>query len=714
MNYSSALFEGDTTQPMPQAQHAKVRARCASAACSPGQPPAGDRLRLGRAGRVRRHRVRRPRDRRHAVGPSSWPSRRSAWPREGPGATAPTCACRTTATSPTEPFDAIASIEMFEAVGREYWAQLLRHAAQPAQARRPRLHPDHHHPRRPVRTLRALAPTSSSSTSSPAACCPARGLPRRGAARPAWRWSTNWPSARLRRDPAPLARGLPGARRAGAALGFDTRFMRIWEFYLAYCEAAFATGNTNVMQFTLRRRPDAAPCTPAGCCGHRALAPAAGPGQRRAAGRGGGGAAPGAPAGLRVGCASWACCVYEAGCGRPTHGRERLGRRAAGAGDRPTRARWQGQAIAERSLAEMRRQGPIDAGPGGALAGHDAQLFPDVRQGDRLTAVNRPGVGWPFSPTASRAANVDEPAFARRFFGIWLARRPPSRPCAARCWAFGKHREHADGQPRRLARWLGAGPAPMAGWACRWPSSRCRCTWCCPTTTPANSACRWPRWARCCWARACSTRWPTRSSALGRPRLGWPTRRAVCWWPPCWRGLLLAVGLSRAVLPAGRQRRRPAGLVRRPAGADLPQLQRAQRAAPGLGRAPGRRRDQRAGIVAWREGLALVGVLVASVLPSLAGLSVTSRGVRVTLVLGRGLAGAIAPAARGGAAGRQRPTACFSRCRPRPSCACWPSTWSTAWPLRCRPRWCCSSSATGCRRRPSSRCSWPATSPPGP
>ena len=36
-------------------------------------------------------------------------------------------------------------------------------------------------------------------------------------------------------------------------LGFDTRFMRTWEFYLAYCEAAFTSGNTNVMQFTLRR-----------------------------------------------------------------------------------------------------------------------------------------------------------------------------------------------------------------------------------------------------------------------------------------------------------------------------------------------------------------------------------------------------------------------------------------------------------------------------
>jgi cyclopropane-fatty-acyl-phospholipid synthase len=36
-------------------------------------------------------------------------------------------------------------------------------------------------------------------------------------------------------------------------LGFDTRFLRIWEFYLAYCEAAFDTGNTDVVQFTMRR-----------------------------------------------------------------------------------------------------------------------------------------------------------------------------------------------------------------------------------------------------------------------------------------------------------------------------------------------------------------------------------------------------------------------------------------------------------------------------
>jgi cyclopropane-fatty-acyl-phospholipid synthase len=34
-------------------------------------------------------------------------------------------------------------------------------------------------------------------------------------------------------------------------LGFDERFVRIWQFYLAYCEAAFMEANTDVVQYTL-------------------------------------------------------------------------------------------------------------------------------------------------------------------------------------------------------------------------------------------------------------------------------------------------------------------------------------------------------------------------------------------------------------------------------------------------------------------------------
>jgi cyclopropane-fatty-acyl-phospholipid synthase len=43
---------------------------------------------------------------------------------------------------------------------------------------------------------------------------------------------------------------LPAVR----ALGFDERFIRLWNFYLAYCEAAFAERNTDVVQYTLVRQ----------------------------------------------------------------------------------------------------------------------------------------------------------------------------------------------------------------------------------------------------------------------------------------------------------------------------------------------------------------------------------------------------------------------------------------------------------------------------
>jgi cyclopropane-fatty-acyl-phospholipid synthase len=50
-----------------------------------------------------------------------------------------------------------------------------------------------------------------------------------------WRAAFLWNDAHVRRQ------------------GFDTRFMRIWEFYLAYCEAAFDAHSTDVIQFTLRK-----------------------------------------------------------------------------------------------------------------------------------------------------------------------------------------------------------------------------------------------------------------------------------------------------------------------------------------------------------------------------------------------------------------------------------------------------------------------------
>ena len=60
--------------------------------------------------------------------------------------------------------------------------------------------------------------------------------------------------AALRRDPA-RAGGRPSssAGRRIAELGFDETFRRMWEFYLAYCEAGFATGYLDVAQIRLQR-----------------------------------------------------------------------------------------------------------------------------------------------------------------------------------------------------------------------------------------------------------------------------------------------------------------------------------------------------------------------------------------------------------------------------------------------------------------------------
>jgi cyclopropane-fatty-acyl-phospholipid synthase len=38
------------------------------------------------------------------------------------------------------------------------------------------------------------------------------------------------------------------------AQGFDDAFIRCWRFYLAYCIAGFASGSTDVAQYTLVAR----------------------------------------------------------------------------------------------------------------------------------------------------------------------------------------------------------------------------------------------------------------------------------------------------------------------------------------------------------------------------------------------------------------------------------------------------------------------------
>ena len=50
-----------------------------------------------------------------------------------------------------------------------------------------------------------------------------------------------------------LARALPRTNRRRAALGYDERFVRTWDFYLASCEALFRVGLLRDAQLELAR-----------------------------------------------------------------------------------------------------------------------------------------------------------------------------------------------------------------------------------------------------------------------------------------------------------------------------------------------------------------------------------------------------------------------------------------------------------------------------
>ena len=48
------------------------------------------------------------------------------------------------------------------------------------------------------------------------------------------------------------------AQRRAIETQFGPRFLRMWRYYLAYCECGFRTGSIDLLQLTLRK-PGAAP-----------------------------------------------------------------------------------------------------------------------------------------------------------------------------------------------------------------------------------------------------------------------------------------------------------------------------------------------------------------------------------------------------------------------------------------------------------------------
>lgn len=249
MNYSSAWFEGDRTGDLVQAQEAKVRRALAECGVRPG-----DRvLEIGCGWGALAESA--ARDFGASVTGVTLSREQLAFgqARLASGGLAGELRYQDYRDIADGPFDAIASIEMFEAVGREYWPSYFSTLAR-------QLKPGAKACIQSITIREDLFERYMKSTDFiqqyifPGGLLPSPTAFREAAAEAGLtvvneldfgldyaETLKRWRSSFLAAD-GPIRQ-----------LGFDTRFMRIWDFYLGYCEAAFAARNTSVMQFTLQR-----------------------------------------------------------------------------------------------------------------------------------------------------------------------------------------------------------------------------------------------------------------------------------------------------------------------------------------------------------------------------------------------------------------------------------------------------------------------------
>lgn len=79
------------------------------------------------------------------------------------------------------------------------------------------------------------------------------------------------------------------------------------------------------------------------------------------------------------------------------------------------------QDVAERSISEMRRSASISDAQAKAWIDEMMRALPDVKKGDRLMGIHRPGVGAQFLMNGKPTGEIRDAEFARLFFGIWLS-----------------------------------------------------------------------------------------------------------------------------------------------------------------------------------------------------------------------------------------------------------------------------------------------------
>ena len=82
---------------------------------------------------------------------------------------------------------------------------------------------------------------------------------------------------------------------------------------------------------------------------------------------------------------------------------------------------FKGAAIAERSLTEMRRVAAFSDEQATRWQAALGALLPDVKRGDRLMGVYRPGAPLRFAFNGKPLGEVTDAAFAEPFMGIWLS-----------------------------------------------------------------------------------------------------------------------------------------------------------------------------------------------------------------------------------------------------------------------------------------------------
>ena len=255
MNYSSAWFEGDLSRPLPDAQNAKVRRALDMARVQRGERVL--EIGCGWGALAEQATV----ERGASVVGVTLSTEQLAYAnarmqrlgvRTGAGAAAD-LRLQDYRDIRDAPFDAICSIEMVEAVGQAYWPEYFATISR-------LLKPGGRACVQSIVIDDALFDRYVASTDFiqqyifPGGCLPCPREFRRHAQAAglevveAFAFGADYAETLRRWRDAFLAR-----KAEVATLGFDERFMRIWEFYLAYCEAAFDTGDISLVQYTLKK-----------------------------------------------------------------------------------------------------------------------------------------------------------------------------------------------------------------------------------------------------------------------------------------------------------------------------------------------------------------------------------------------------------------------------------------------------------------------------